>query len=185
MLLINSTIIKLNHSAVWIQEYWVCQLASKPRYLYIYATSQNYYLMFRQWLFAFYSWQLIVVKDICLEGTTIFWESKSNSNTFYRGMPLEFSGTLSYFFPKLFICTILTIRFSEGDTAWKVSKYGVISGPYFPVFGLNTDHKQLCIWTLFTQWDILCKFEDRAFTGTLQNNCFVEKFQKVQEKYLW
>ena len=23
-------------------------------------------------------------------------------------------------------------------TAWKVSKYGVISGPYFPVFGLNT-----------------------------------------------
>ena len=24
-------------------------------------------------------------------------------------------------------------------TAWKVSKYGVFSGPYFPVFGLNTD----------------------------------------------
>ena len=23
-------------------------------------------------------------------------------------------------------------------TAWKVSKYGVISGPYFSVFGLNT-----------------------------------------------
>ena len=23
------------------------------------------------------------------------------------------------------------------DTAWKVSKYGVFSGPYFPVFGLN------------------------------------------------
>ena len=23
-------------------------------------------------------------------------------------------------------------------TAWKVSKYRVISGPYFPVFGLNT-----------------------------------------------
>ena len=23
-------------------------------------------------------------------------------------------------------------------TAWRVSKYGVISGPYFPVFGLNT-----------------------------------------------
>ena len=22
-------------------------------------------------------------------------------------------------------------------TTWKVSKYGVISGPYFPVFGLN------------------------------------------------
>ena len=23
-------------------------------------------------------------------------------------------------------------------TAWKVSKYGVIFGPYLPVFGLNT-----------------------------------------------
>ena len=26
----------------------------------------------------------------------------------------------------------------DTNTAWKVSKYGVISGPYFPVFGLNT-----------------------------------------------
>ena len=25
------------------------------------------------------------------------------------------------------------------QTAWKVSKYKVISGPYFPVFGLNTE----------------------------------------------
>ena len=25
------------------------------------------------------------------------------------------------------------------DTAWKVSKYRVFSGPYFPVFGLNTE----------------------------------------------
>ena len=24
------------------------------------------------------------------------------------------------------------------STAWKVSKYGVFSGPYFPTFGLNT-----------------------------------------------
>ena len=24
-------------------------------------------------------------------------------------------------------------------TAWKVSKCGVFSGPYFPVFGLNTE----------------------------------------------
>ena len=48
---------------------------------------------------------------------------------------------------------------------WKVSKYGVFSGPYFPVFGLNaerkspysgrilenTDQKKLRIWTFFTQ----------------------------------
>ena len=26
-----------------------------------------------------------------------------------------------------------------GYAAWKLSKYGVISGPYFPLFGLNTE----------------------------------------------
>ena len=29
--------------------------------------------------------------------------------------------------------------FWDNGTAWKVSKYGVISGPYFPAFGLNTE----------------------------------------------
>ena len=29
--------------------------------------------------------------------------------------------------------------FLSGFTARKVSKYGVISGPYFPIFGLNTE----------------------------------------------
>ena len=28
-------------------------------------------------------------------------------------------------------------------TAWKVSKYGVISGPYFPAFGLNTERYEV------------------------------------------
>ena len=27
---------------------------------------------------------------------------------------------------------------TETNTAWKVSKYEVFSGPYFPVFGLDT-----------------------------------------------
>ena len=53
-------------------------------------------------------------------------------------------------------------------TAWKVSKYGVFSGPYFTAFGLNTERdgvflriqfeygkirtrKKNRIWTLFTQ----------------------------------
>ena len=53
-------------------------------------------------------------------------------------------------------------------TARNVSKYGVISGPYYPVFGLNTeiyvvnsvriqentDQKQIRIWTLFMQFVI-------------------------------
>ena len=37
-------------------------------------------------------------------------------------------------------------------TAWKVSKYRVFSSRYFPAFGLNTEQKILCIWTLFTRW---------------------------------
>ena len=40
-------------------------------------------------------------------------------------------------FNLLYFTMIVVIFF----TAWKVSKYGVISGPYFPVIGLNTDQK--------------------------------------------
>ena len=37
------------------------------------------------------------------------------------------------------------------DSAWKVFKYGVFSGPYFPVE--KPDKKKLCIWTLISQCD--------------------------------
>ena len=69
------------------------------------------------------------------------------------------------------VANVTSIKMEIGEfrvfsliTAWKVSKYGVFSGPYFPVFGLesvflysfrtqeNTDQKKLRIWTLFTQW---------------------------------
>ena len=56
------------------------------------------------------------------------------------------------------------LDFRPFSTALKVSKYGAFSGPYFPVFGLNTeiysvnvrirkntDQKKLRIWTLSTQ----------------------------------
>ena len=43
-----------------------------------------------------------------------------------------------------------------GGIAQKMSKYGVFSGPYFPVFSpKNTDQKILCIWILFTQGECL------------------------------
>ena len=32
---------------------------------------------------------------------------------------------------------------SHEHTAWKVSKDGVISGPYFPVFGLNMERYEV------------------------------------------
>ena len=54
---------------------------------------------------------------------------------------------------------LVSLIFCIRDTAWKVSKYGVFSGPYFPVFSRNaeiwenTDQKKLHIWTLFRQWE--------------------------------
>ena len=57
------------------------------------------------------------------------------------------------------------------DTAWKVSKYRVFSGPYFPYLDWiwsispysvqmreNTDHKKLRIWTLFAPCELLWWF---------------------------
>ena len=52
----------------------------------------------------------------------------------------------------LFFWSVRLIFSWSANSALKVSKYEVISGPYFPAFGLNTDQKQLRIWTLFTQW---------------------------------
>ena len=39
--------------------------------------------------------------------------------------------------------TLQYMKFEQSviHTAWKVSKYGVIPVPYFPVFGLNTESK--------------------------------------------
>ena len=35
-------------------------------------------------------------------------------------------------------CKLVSVNVDASVTARKVSKYGVISGPYFPVFRLNT-----------------------------------------------
>ena len=35
--------------------------------------------------------------------------------------------------------SLIVLKIDELFTAWRVSKYGVISGPYFPAFGLNTE----------------------------------------------
>ena len=42
--------------------------------------------------------------------------------------------------PRLICCPWLdpSMKYYEINTAWKASEYGVIPGPYFPVFGLNT-----------------------------------------------
>ena len=75
------------------------------------------------------------------------------------------------FFMTVVVCMFVSVtsyRCVMGNTAWKVSKYGDLFGPYFPAFGLNTkrsllqmwekmDQKKLHIWTLSTQ----CNFFQR------------------------
>ena len=58
-----------------------------------------------------------------------------------------------------------------------MSKYGVISGPYFPVFGLNADQKKFGICTLFTQ----CKFDRIGFSVKCFRGDFL-KFSKTAVK---
>ena len=55
-------------------------------------------------------------------------------------------------------------------TAWKMSKYGVFSGPYSVRMWENTDQKKLRIWTLFTQWEATMK---------------TYKATKIKEMHLW
>ena len=48
------------------------------------------------------------------------------------------------------------VNISKTNTGWKVSKYGVISGPYFPVFNPNAGKYGPEITpylALFTQWN--------------------------------
>ena len=71
-------------------------------------------------------------------------------------------------------------KLSTEITAWKVSKYGVFSGPYFPAFGLicrispysvrmreNTNQKKLRIWTLFMQWNVLSCYQIAGLQETI------------------
>ena len=99
-----------------------------------------------------------VTRTIALDILNVFWQEK-----------------LLVFFRK-WIFTVFTVRsffhiesFLSSSTAWKVSKYGDFSCPYFSAFGLieygeirsispylvrmqeNAGQKKLHIWTLFTQ----------------------------------
>ena len=70
---------------------------------------------------------------------SLFWNNKrSNSQHFNCDTSVQLP--VSSFL-------VLRKKYYQRGTAWKVSKYGVISGPYFPVFGLNTEiyEANLCI----------------------------------------
>ena len=74
--------------------------------------------------------------------------------------------------------------------AWKVSRYGVFSCPYFPAFVLsifpysvrmwgNTGQKKLRIWTLFTQ----CRFSWRRLNTQKLSSNPDESSKTCMEKY--
>ena len=69
-----------------------------------------------------------------------------NNNSFQRrsvNFVWHCTESVSYLSPKLEILNAFKFRIKswvpDGCTAWKVSKYGVFSGPYFLVFELNTE----------------------------------------------
>ena len=55
--------------------------------------------------------------------------------------------TVSWVYASRKVCPNLVINDSNhySNTAWKVSKYGVISSVYFPAFGLNTERYEVSL----------------------------------------
>ena len=49
------------------------------------------------------------------------------------------------FLNSIFELICLFLFLGKYNTAWKESKYGVISGPYFPAFGLNTERYEVSL----------------------------------------
>ena len=61
------------------------------------------------------------------------WEITKTSEGYYK--------SLAEHFPKVGSSKLMPIT----TTAWKVSKYGVIPGPYFPAFGLSTERYEVSL----------------------------------------
>ena len=103
-------------------------------------TSSLVHLRNKHWkfLFKFYFFSLILnlLKPFCTTSLFLYPLKSQKSQVFYvysgyRKRPLAWNGLNS-------IYNSLLMTFSS-YTAWKVSKYGYFSGPYFPSFGLNVE----------------------------------------------
>ena len=105
-------------------------------------------------------------RHICKKPGFVFTKQKSSETYSEHRQTSEME-----LFAKIQSLTIFTK--SSIFTAWKVSKYGVFSDPYFTVFGLNTGifssntgkcrPEKLRIWTLFTQCLDVWHGSDYAF----------------------
>ena len=92
-----------------------------------------------------------------------------------------------------FICTIMSILYhdEENMTAWKLSRYGDFSGPYFSIFSPNrnldrnfVDLKKLCSWTLFTQCIVWSREFYHLFFREI-SVCRITKITKFQATSFW
>ena len=68
--------------------------------------------------------------------------------------------------------TLLTRHLEYSFTAWKVSKYGVISGPYFPAFGLITERYELSL-----------RIQSECGKIRTWNNSYLDTFHAVINAY--
>ena len=70
-------------------------------------------------------------------------------------------------------------------TAWKVSKYGYISGPCFPVFSQNIGkygpEKKILIWTLFPL--IISTSTTQKMKFSIKD--FISKCDQIRRKRIW
>ena len=73
-----------------------------------------------------------------------------------------------------FVLVSVGLRFR----AWKACKYGVISGPYFPIFGLNTGKYGQEITPYLDTFHAV-----KVFLNSVSNNCFIIYFSIVFNKH--
>ena len=69
------------------------------------------------------------------------------------------------------------IQLNNTNTAWKVSEYGVISGPYIPAFGLNTEYLSVFSPNAGKYWPKITSYLDTFHavqvntTGSIDKAC--------------
>ena len=74
----------------------------------------------------------------------------------------------------------------KATTAWKVSKYGVFSGPYFPAFGLNTERYFVSL-RIQSEWGKIRTIKNSAFGQFSRSELFHQstKAQNHRSCYLY
>ena len=98
-----------------------------------------------------YGWQLDILnnRNYCYQ---YFFQTFLLSILIKKGWVINWISNIWFFgsmqhSPSIFTRYVFQDSFSRSvNTVWKASKYGVFSGPYFPIFLLNTERFSECQW---------------------------------------